>query len=56
MSDPLGLAIIVFMFWALGLYVIMMRIRLKVQFLERIEEILDKAIKDVEEILEAEKK
>jgi len=49
MSDPLGLAIIVFMFWALGLYVTLMRMRLKVQFLERIEEILDEAFKDIEE-------
>jgi len=49
MSDPLAFLVMVLGFWALGFYVTLMRLRLKAQLLERIEGILDKFLKGVEE-------
>ena len=49
MSDPLAFLVMALGFWALGFYVTLMRLRLKAQLLERIEGILDKFLKGVEE-------
>jgi len=49
MSDPLAFLVMALGFWALGFYVTLMRLKLRAQLLERIERILDKFLKGVEE-------